>query len=75
MPDRSESDFDLWLYRILTLGYWIGAALTLAFLRFVRLRACEEGICALSLLKAFIWAAIWPLLWAIYLPQIGSPPG
>jgi len=46
--------------------YAIAALLTLAFQIWVRTGVCGDA-CALSYVKAIVWAIIWPASWFFYL--------
>jgi hypothetical protein len=49
--------------------YGIIAILTLIFQIYVRSSQCAPD-CALSYLKAVVWAVIWPASWIVYLAGI-----
>ena len=48
-------------------AYVLVAFLTLIFQIFVRSTLCSAEACALSYLKAVVWASIWPVSWPVYL--------
>jgi hypothetical protein len=62
-------DADARIARALSWTYIVGACLTLIFQIWTRASTCIDN-CAVQYVKAAVWAAVWPLSWAVYLPGI-----
>jgi hypothetical protein len=58
----------------LRLLYVAGAVLTLLYQLVIRLEQCTGTVeCSISIVKAFVWMAVWPFYWIFYINGGAAP--